>query len=525
MKVPRAIRGGLSFRRRLILVASAAVAVAIALASAITFVIVRGELRGQVDDSLKEAAGELAGDQVFFRSAPTKAPGRHERQVRPPLQGPVEGGLPAAPAGPGPAAVPLPRPRGGEKAKELVPAPGVERRLVLPAPPLAGSRRFAQLVQSSGRVIRSPQLRVELPGKGRAARLARRGGGAYFSDGEVRGGHVRVYTKALGPGAALQVARPVEELDGVLRRLGWVLGAVALGGIGLAAGLAPLVARTALKPVADLSDAAEHVARTRDLSRRIDASSPDELGRLASSYNTMLAALERSMGQQRQLVADASHELRTPLTSLRTNIEVLAARGGMPAADRERLLRDVVSQLEEMTLLVGDLMDLARDRADEDPPEELRLDELVADVVERARRRHPEREFRLEAEPTTVRGVPARLDRAVGNLLDNAQKWSPPDAPVEVQVAAGEVVVRDHGPGIADEDLPFVFDRFYRAASARGLPGSGLGLAIVRQVAESHGGGATAERAEGGGARMRLSSQPLPSRPATAPPRSAAPSG
>ncbi|HEV2723357.1 MAG TPA: HAMP domain-containing sensor histidine kinase [Thermoleophilaceae bacterium] len=525
MKVPRAIRGGQSFRGRLILAASAAVAVAIAIAAAITFVIVRGELRGQVDDSLKEAAGELAGDQVFFtRPAPTKAPGRHEREVRPPLEGPAEGGLPAVPPEPEVSGVPVPRARRGE-VKELVPAPGVERRLVLPAPPLGGNTRFAQLVQSSGRVVRSPQLRIELPGKDRAARLARRGSGAYFSDGEVRGGRVRLYTKALGPGAALQVARPVEELDGVLRRLAWVLGAVALGGIGLAAGLAPLVARTALKPVADLSDAAEHVARTRDLSRRIDASSPDELGRLARSYNAMLAALERSMAQQRQLVADASHELRTPLTSLRTNIEVLASRGGMPAADRERLLRDVVAQLEEMTALVGDLVDLARDRADQEPADELRLDELVANVVERARRRHPERDFLLEAEPTTVRGVPARIDRAVGNLLDNAQKWSPPDAPVEVQVGAGEVVVRDHGPGIADEDLPFVFDRFYRAASARGLPGSGLGLAIVRQVAESHGAGATAENAEGGGARMRLSFQPLPSPPATSPPRSAAPSG
>ncbi|MDQ4048090.1 MAG: HAMP domain-containing histidine kinase, partial [Actinomycetota bacterium] len=292
---------------------------------------------------------------------------------------------------------------------------------------------------------------------------------------------------------------------------------VALGGIGLAAALAPLVARTALRPVADLSDAAEHVARTRDLSRRIDSSSPDELGRLARSYNTMLAALERSMGQQRQLVADASHELRTPLTSLRTNVEVLAAEKGMAPEDRRRLLRDVVGQLEELSVLVGDLVDLARDRADEEHAEDLRLDELVGEVVERARRRHPEREFRLEAEPTLVRGVAARLDRAVGNLLDNAQKWSPPGAPVEVRVSAGEVEVRDHGPGIAEEDLPFVFDRFYRAAAARELPGSGLGLAIVRQVAEAHGGQATAEPAAGGGTRLRLRLGAIPSTASTAP--------
>ncbi|MDQ4048694.1 MAG: hypothetical protein M3131_04830, partial [Actinomycetota bacterium] len=250
MRRLRAIRGRLSFRRRLILVASAAVAVAIALASAITFVVVRGELRGQVDDSLKETAGELAGDQVFFvRPARDTRAGARERPVGPPLEGPAPGDLPTAPPGRDPSAVPVPPPSGGGKVgAELVPAPGVERRLVLPAPPLASSTRFAQLVQSSGRIIRSPQLRVELPGRRRAARVARRGKGDYFSDARVRGGRVRVYTKALGRGAALQVARPIEEIDGVLRRLAGVLGAVALGGIGLAAALAPLVARTALRP-------------------------------------------------------------------------------------------------------------------------------------------------------------------------------------------------------------------------------------------------------------------------------------
>ena len=519
-------RGRLSFRRRLILTASAAVALAIALASAITFVIVRGELRGQVDESLTEAAGELAADQVFFiRAAPRKAPGSAERKLPPPPTS-RDGERPTV-VGPGPDASVAPLPRGSTRreVEELVPAPGVQRRLVLPGPPLATSARFAQLVQSSGRVTRSPQLKVELPGKRRAARLARRGSGAYFSDGETRGGRVRVYTKALGRGAALQVARPVEELDGVLRRLAGVLGAVTLGGVGLAAALAPLVARTALKPVAELSDVADHVARTRDLSRRIDASSPDELGRLASSYNTMLAALERSMRQQRQLVADASHELRTPLTSLRTNIEVLAAGRGVSAEDRGRLLADVVGQLEELTLLVGDLVDLARDGSDGEPAEKLRLDELVAQGVERVRRRHPERPFRLEAEPTLVRAVASRLDRAVANLLDNAQKWSPDGAAVEVEVKAGQVVVRDHGPGIADEDLPFVFDRFYRAPAARGRPGSGLGLAIARHVAETHGGTVTAARAGDGGAELRLSLAPLASPAPTDPRRSAAPSG
>jgi two-component system sensor histidine kinase MprB len=202
---------------------------------------------------------------------------------------------------------------------------------------------------------------------------------------------------------------------------------------------------------------------------------------------------------QRQLVADASHELRTPLSSLRTNIEVLA--GGKQLADdqRSRLLADVIGQLEELTALVGDLVEIDR----ETPPEieDVRLDELVAATVQRARARAPGVTFETELEPSVVRASPIQVERAVSNLLDNAAKWS---ESVDVHVAGLEVTVRDHGPGIADEDLPHVFDRFYRAASARNLPGSGLGLAIVRQVARAHGGEATAENVADGGALFRL---------------------
>jgi two-component system sensor histidine kinase MprB len=225
----------------------------------------------------------------------------------------------------------------------------------------------------------------------------------------------------------------------------------------------------------------------------------------------MLEALQRSQGAQRQLVADASHELRTPLTSLRTNMEVLA-RGGPPEAeDRDRLRRDVIVQIEELTGLVADLVELARDEEPEPPPaEELRFDRLVGAAVERAQRHAPHVRFEAELEPALVRGVPPRLDRAVANLLDNAAKYSPPGTTVEVRLRDGELTVRDHGPGIAEEERDLVFDRFYRAAEARGRPGSGLGLAIVRQVAESHGGSVRAEAAAGGGAllRMRLSGIP-----------------
>jgi two-component system sensor histidine kinase MprB len=196
--------------------------------------------------------------------------------------------------------------------------------------------------------------------------------------------------------------------------------------------------------------------------------------------------------------------LRTPLTSLRTNIEVLARDDSMKPAEREQLLHDVVAELAEMTALITELVELAR--GDVEPPEmkEIRLDLLVAELLERARRTAPEITFEADLEETTVVGAPSTLERAIWNLLDNAAKWSAPGSRVEVRVADGEVVVRDHGLGIDEDDLPKVFDRFYRAPSARGRPGSGLGLAIVRQVAEAHGGRVVAERAEGGGTRMTL---------------------
>jgi two-component system sensor histidine kinase MprB len=300
------------------------------------------------------------------------------------------------------------------------------------------------------------------------------------------------------------VARPLTEVDESLRRIGLVLLLIAAGGIVLAAGLGLVVARAALSPVRRLTETVEHVSETQDLSERIDVSGSDELSRLATSFNSMLGALEESTRAQRQLVADASHELRTPLTSLRTNIEVLAGDRLLPAEDRSRLLSDVVEQLEEMTTLIAELIELARAEQQSVLPEDVRLDVLVAEAVERARRNRPEVVYRVDLEPATVAGVPATIERAVGNLLDNAAKWSPAGAEVEVALREGRLTVRDHGPGIADEDLPYVFDRFYRARAARGMPGSGLGLAIVRQVAESHGGEVVAERAEGGGTRMVL---------------------
>jgi two-component system, OmpR family, sensor histidine kinase MprB len=324
----------------------------------------------------------------------------------------------------------------------------------------------------------------------------------YFADEHVNGVHVRVFAASTGDGVAMVVARPLTEVDHALFILRGALGLLALGGIGLAVLLSRLATRTVVRPVADLTATAEHVASTRDLSQRIAAQGEDEVSRLARAFNMMLEALERSQRAQRRLVADASHELRTPLTSLRTNLEVMARNDGLDARDRDRLRRDLVAQLEEMTGLVGDLVELAREDEPEPPPvEDLRFDALVAAAVERARRHAPRVAFLVDAEPVLVRGVPARLDRAVANLLDNAAKYS---TCVEVRLRGGELTVRDHGPGIAERDRARVFDRFYRADDARGRPGSGLGLAIVRQVAEGHGGTVAAEAAEGGGALLRL---------------------
>jgi two-component system sensor histidine kinase MprB len=454
----------MSFRRRLTLASTGAVAVAILLALGIAFAVVSSELRAGVDNSLQRVAATAAKEVAV------------------------------APMGGDVATV------GGAAGNVLA----IRKKLASPDKPLDAKGRYVQLVTGDG-VIAPAGAPPELPADARTRAIAKTGEGAFFSDIELDGAHARVYTRAIEPGFVIQAAQSVDDQEQTIRRLGIVLAALGLGGVGLAGGLGLVVTRTATRPVRELSETAEHVARTRDLSRRIEASGGDELSRLASSFNTMLEALQRSMGAQRQLVSDASHELRTPLTSLRTNVEVLAgANGALPDEDRRRMLRDVAGQLDELSGLVGDLVDLARDGEPEHESEAVRLDLLVRDAVARARRLHPGREIRTDLEELVVEGAPARLDRAVSNLLDNAEKWSPPGEPIEVTLRGGELVVRDHGPGFADEDLARVFDRFYRADSARGLPGSGLGLAIVRQVAESHGGTVTARNAAGGGARLCL---------------------
>jgi two-component system sensor histidine kinase MprB len=304
-------------------------------------------------------------------------------------------------------------------------------------------------------------------------------------------------------GGAVVVARDIDYIRHDLDRLRLILILVSLGAVAAAAALGALVSRTTLSPVLRLTAAAERIARTGDPSERVPQTGGGELARLGGAFNTMLGALETSLETQRRFVADASHELRTPLTSMQTNIEVLRQQERLDPEQRARLFADLEREAHEMRDLITGLLELARGDANlERRP--VQLDELVESAVDRARARFPNVGWDEQLEPTRIEGVPERLERAVWNLLENAGKWTNGGGPVEVRLADGELVVRDHGPGIAPEERERVFDRFYRAPTARSLPGSGLGLAIVREVAEAHGGNVTAEDAPGGGALLRL---------------------
>jgi two-component system sensor histidine kinase MprB len=307
------------------------------------------------------------------------------------------------------------------------------------------------------------------------------------------------------PFGAVLVVRNMAEMDRALDRLRLILVLVSLGAVAVAAGAGAVVSSATLAPVRRLTAAAARIAETGEPSERVPEGDRDELARLGASFNTMLASLEESLETQRRFVADASHELRTPLTSLQTNIDVLRGDVELPPDQRRRLLDDLHRESQEMRALIAGLLELARGGAQVDKAE-FQFDELVEASLERARARFPEVSWQSDGlEPTIVDGYRDRMERAVWNLLENAGKWSGDGSAVEVSLSGGELRVRDHGPGFAEEDRPLVFDRFYRSAAARAMPGAGLGLAIVREVAEAHGGTVVAENAGDGGALVRLS--------------------
>jgi two-component system, OmpR family, sensor histidine kinase MprB len=491
----------MSFRRRIALASAAAVAVAVVLASVLTYALTSNQLHSQVDEQLHNRARTAGRLERFLRPGGKLAKSDSERLGRD-LSG-LDGRDDAeATAASQEQSQAVALPRYGPTAKNLF-------GRLQPGPDQV--RGYQQVINSAGTIVVRSAREVSLPVDAATLRLAKHGGTAFFRDARANGIHLRVLAEPFGQGRAVQLAQPLTEVDSLLSRLRLILALLDLAGIAIAALLGRLVAGAAVLPLKRLTQAAEHVALTQDLSGRIKSVGQDEIGRLARSFNAMLDALERSIGAldasvhaQRQLVADASHELRTPVTSLRTNIEILQQVEQMELPDRRRLLSDVVEQIEELTLLINDLIELARGEEPFAAAEDVRFDLLVREVVERARRHAPAAHFDVALSPTIVPGVPARLERATTNLIDNAVKYSPPEEPVEVVLSGEQLTVRDHGPGISDADLPHVFDRFYRGAEARGRPGSGLGLAIVRQVAEQQGGRVDAERAPGGGTLMRL---------------------
>lgn len=442
----------MGLRTRLVAGSAAAMAVIVAVVSGLVYVAVRDQMRSQIDAQLRDRAAVIT---------------------------PVAGNL-----------------------------AGVDLQLLdelrLPTAPLGRADGLVQVVTIDGEVLRPRGSPAVIPVDAATRAVASGDRPGTLTDVRVGAESLRVLTSPVPDLGALQIALPLGDVESVLGRLRWTMALIGVAGVALAGLLAGLVARAGLAPVRRLDRTAEEVARTGDLTRRIAVRGNDEVGRLARTFNEMLAALERSQSAQRRLVLDASHELRTPLTALRTNIEVLAGDDGHDPEGRRRLVGDVTAQIEDLSALIADVVSLARGTEIQEEPEDIALDRLVRSAVERAARDAPGLRWSVSTEPCIVRGAPGQLSRAVTNLLDNAAKWSPPGGEVEIRAAGGEVVVRDHGPGIAPADLPFVFDRFYRAAGARRLPGSGLGLAIVRQAAEAHGGAVVAEAAPGGGALLRL---------------------
>jgi two-component system sensor histidine kinase MprB len=364
-----------------------------------------------------------------------------------------------------------------------------------------------QIIDTTGTVIVGNNGGTLLPVDAQDIASATSAGGVLLRDAVVEGVHYRIATVGSSGGYAVQVGRPIDDVDRTLN--GLTIGFVVLGiiGVGIAAVLGRVVARRALGPVARLSAAARDVASSQDPSLPVPESGGAELEQLGRSINSMLSSLSDLREHERRLIDDAAHELRTPLTSLRTNIELLSSARTLSGTDRDDLLVDLREQMEEFSNLVGDLDALARgsaaEQAGDDRP--IRLDDVVSSAVRRARRRAGSVTIVLRQEqPGTVAGDAAMIERAVMNVLDNAVKWSPAGGTVRVDVAGTVVTITDHGSGISAEEAPHVFDRFWRAPAARSMPGSGLGLSIVRRVVDDHHGAVTVEPDPEGGTRVRI---------------------
>ena len=481
-------------RARVSLLVMVTVGVTLTIASIVSYVVVRNEISNRFDDDLFQRAifveaSDLANPNVLATST---------------------------------------------EGAELLHSLGLQETIILPGqnpvePPTVPILMHGQTISiHPAAPFGQPEFDVASGYLERCTRTVQEGGITY-----------RVTSLPLGgrnSGAALVLAESMAPTQATLHTLGLVSLLVGLAGIAIAGTAGFFLGRAALRPVQRLTLATEYIAQTGDL-RRIEVTGDDDLARLTTSFNTMLTALARSQDYQRRLVADAGHELRTPLTSIRTNLDLLAQAMAEPdnprlsAQDRIDLMNDVRAQMEELSLLISDLVELSRDEHPAHAIEQIDFAEVVEHAVERVKRRAPSLTYDVHLNPWYLEGDPAALERAVTNLLDNAAKWSPPDGTVTVSLREGALQVADEGPGIAEEDLAHVFERFYRSPEARTMPGSGLGLAIVRQVAENHGGRVAAARAPGGGALLGVwlpgegADPSLDAPTITALPPAAAPSG
>ena len=389
---------------------------------------------------------------------------------------------------------------GGGDTEPSVPSP----------PPVGGAPGYFQFVRPDGTVRAGGGGNPQLPVDPSVLNIAKQARGGFFTTAKVNGTHVEVLTVGDPYDRdAVQVALPLTATDNVLDRLAVTFGLLGGAGILLAVVLGALIARSALAPIERFSEETETVTGALDRPRRLEETGAPELRRLAGTFNRTLDALERSIAAQRHLIADASHELRTPMAALRSNIQVFLEADRLPPGERDELQHAIIAELDDLTQLVSDVVELARGSAPSAQAEPVEVDVIVREAVARTLRRGPGLQIDSQLEPTVISGSPERVARAVTNVIDNARKWSPADGRIEVTLAGGTLAVRDHGPGFTDDDLPHVFDRFYRADAARRMPGSGLGLAIVKQAAEAHGGFAEALNAPDGGAVLRVSFGPL----------------
>jgi two-component system, OmpR family, sensor histidine kinase MprB len=458
-----------SLRARLTLAGGGAVFVALAIASSVIYVEVRSKLHDQIDFSLSQSAQDVSAKWHSNAAFAFRSDGSGFFQVVPRFGAVSNGGLSVTGA----------------------PVTTIAAATTAPNSTTLACEDAPKGILCHDESVANGQSRP------------------YFRDLRFARVAMRLYTMRLPSSSdgLVRTLRPLTEANSTITRVRWLLFGLTLGGALAAALLGRLAANAVLRPVRALAGAVRDVSATRDLNQRIPVTGRDELASLAADFNAMLATLDESHQAQQQLIADASHELRTPLTAHRANIELLA-RPDLPIERRQSVLGAAVRGIEELSTLVADLIQAARDGRSVDAREPLALDRLVAAAVERAQHRAPELHFESRIESRRLVGARARLERAIDNVVDNAIKWSPPGGTIDVRLVDGTLTVRDHGPGIAEDDLPHVFDRFYRAASARALPGSGLGLAIVKQTVEDHGGRVDLANADDGGVLATLRFEP-----------------